>query len=883
MARSDVNIIKSASEYTRSYEGMRGMSLGTSSLDTQKRYGYLENMYVDYEGGGEAVESIPGFRRLASLGGRIHGIYSQKLGEGAEFIIVHAGGALYRFNKDERDALSEKTLTLISEIADSDSHAFAFGREVCIMDGETLIRIDEDGIASRLGSTGAMPHVPTTYINGAASEPRNLLTDEFIETFSLSSTDPLTYGSKHITYEILDSKEKTCAVTGTATTLSGELHIPSYVDIGGERYAVVKIAEWAFRFQTEITALITNPSLTEIERYAFWGCSSLSSVILSSTVRTVGEYAFHACSSMSYLYFGRSLSRIDPAAFYGCTALTSVSYGGDANTYAAIDGKEELDGRTVSYYSVYRKVRLAIQLHSKSPKISSVTVGGTEKEFSFDEDFSEIILDYEDKSLAEGKTVVVRGSFGKEDAQGFLSLGLAKSITPSKAVLGCKRSAVFDGRIFLSAHPSLGGAVFYSSDDTPLYFPVSNYFVDGAGGYPVTALLSAHGSLAVFKSGDGGSGSIFYHTRSQSPSGAVSYPVSYTHGGISACGAAYSFFDDAVFLTPLGVCALEPVSGSDYREIKSRSGNISPLLARESLSDIKATVWRGYLVLMAGGHFYLGDSRDRFTRDGSFEYEWYYLDGIGSYKNDSRVYRYASSSKEGYLISDTPDAKVTETVMSVADGSGELIYYVTREDGSYAVYPTEEFEGGDFSPATAVLGGELLFFGTESGDLCLFNSDKRGVAPDRIKESPDFDPEAYGRTMGSRIHPEFYGFEGHAPRYALKTKSDSCDIPYLTKSTVRGSLVIKCKAYARSRIICEVGTDKDGFSAPLCFPGEYFGFGELDFATLSTSVGDYCIVPVAEAKRGWIEKEISLYSQDFCSPIGVYSINYRYKIKGRIK
>ncbi len=876
------NIIKSSAQYTRSYENMRGMSLTVSGGDTQQRYGYLENMYVDYEGGGEAVESIPGFRRLVSLGGRIHGIYSQKLGEGAEFITVHAGRSLYRFNKDMRDSLDTHPPKRLAELADVQSHAFSYGRELYVMDGEKLVKISEDGEAVSLGAPGALPYVPTTYINGEKNEPRNLLTDEFTETWSVSSTDVLSYGTKSLSYAILDSAKRTCAVTGSTAVLEGELHIPSYTDIGGERYAVVRIAEWAFRFQTKITALITNPGLLEIERYAFWGCTGIKSAIVSDTVETLGEYAFYSCSSMEELYFSRALKRIDASALSLCQALKVISYGGDENHLAKLSGREELGDREISYYSTYRRVKLAIPLHSASPTVLEVTVGGEPKDFYLDSESSELIIDCADRTLAEGRVVRVRALFGDGDRDGPL-LSKLGTLLPREAVLGCRVSAVFDGRIFLSGHPRLYGAVLYSSADNPLYFPVSCCLNDGDGGYPVVSLLPAHGSLAVFKSGDDGSGSIFYHTPRKDTAGGTEYPVSYIHGGVSAYGAAYTFFDDALFLSQVGVSALEPVSGSDYREIKSRSENISPMLSSEAADKIKMCGWGGYLVLMAGGRFYLGDSRDKFSRGGSFEYEWYLLNGIGTYKNDSRVYRYATVAKEGYSLSDTPDGRVYGEIMSLSDGTGGLIYYVTESDKRVLVYPTEEYTGGEFSPASAVLGGELLFFGTESGDLCLFNSDKRGVPPERIRLSADFDAAEYGRTMGKRIHPDFYSFASHAPRYALKTKSDACDLPYLTKSTVRGSLTVKCKSYLRSLVTCEVGTEKDGFSAQLEFPGGRFSFAELDFSALASSAADYATVPVPEAKRGWIEKVISLYSEQFCSPIGVYSINYRYKVKGKIK
>ena len=38
-----------------------------------------------------------------------------------------------------------------------------------------------------------------------------------------------------------------------------------------------------------------------------------------------------------------------------------------------------------------------------------------------------------------------------------------------------------------------------------------------------------------------------------------------------------------------------------------------------------------------------------------------------------------------------------------------------------------------------------------------------------------------------------------------------------------------------------------------------------------------------ERERGYIEKQLKISSDEYASPFGVYSAEYRYKIKGRIK
>ena len=48
--------------------------------------------------------------------------------------------------------------------------------------------------------------------------------------------------------------------------------------------------------------------------------------------------------------------------------------------------------------------------------------------------------------------------------------------------------------------------------------------------------------------------------------------------------------------------------------------------------------------------------------------------------------------------------------------------------------------------------------------------------------------------------------------------------------------------------------------------------------------GGYAMIALLEnefvGKRGWLEKDIALYSEEYCSPIGIYSIAYRFSIKG---
>jgi len=117
-------------------------SMGSAS-PSKRRYAYLENMYRDYENGDAALlESVPGFRKIISLGGRIHAIYSHKNENGDDYAVIHCSNKLYRFKVSERDKLT--SLTPIASVADVESSAFRFGSDLYILDGREISKISRD-------------------------------------------------------------------------------------------------------------------------------------------------------------------------------------------------------------------------------------------------------------------------------------------------------------------------------------------------------------------------------------------------------------------------------------------------------------------------------------------------------------------------------------------------------------------------------------------------------------------------------------------------------------------------------------------------------------------------------------------------------------------
>ena len=315
--------------------------------------------------------------------------------------------------------------------------------------------------------------------------------------------------------------------------------------------------------------------------------------------------------------------------------------------------------KEIRLYNVkINSLTIGIKIHNPTIEILAVNDGKAPLEFSVVTktglcDWVRVNLT--DKNAYNGKTITVKGLMSSnkndygDDQRGFITSNYIGTGSIAEIITQCHIAESFDGRIFLTGNPSYPGYCFYSSLDSsgehnPLYFGEMNYFKDGIGNFANTALLAVGDSLAVFKERDDGGGSIYYHTPAATGIGTLTkiYPTSYVHSGFVAKGKAISFFDDPVFVSSKGISALAKKNINLERSIVTRSSNVNKRLLSEDLSKIKLAIWKGYLVVLAEDKIYLADSRSSFiTKSGDIEYEWYYLSGIGSYRNDRKVYRYS--------------------------------------------------------------------------------------------------------------------------------------------------------------------------------------------------------------------------------------------------
>jgi len=207
-------------------------------------------------------------------------------------------------------------------------------------------------------------------------------------------------------------------------------------------------------------------------------------------------------------------------------------------------------------------------------------------------------------------------------------------ITFSKSVAGyedriakCTKAILFDNRLFFSGNPDYPNAIFHSALGNPQYISDLNYYEEGSKEGLITGMTVGNNILWVFKNLDQNNANVFYHEPTTDSKRGRIYPSKQGNVSIGCYAGSTNFQDDIVFLSRYGL------EGISTEKIDSRQ----VIAHRSSLVDIKMTndndyrnasmvVWKGYLCILVDGKVYLADSRQKYAKLDSFEYEWFYWD-----------------------------------------------------------------------------------------------------------------------------------------------------------------------------------------------------------------------------------------------------------------
>ncbi len=467
------------------------------------------------------------------------------------------------------------------------------------------------------------------------------------------------------------------------------------------------------------------------------------------------------------------------------------------------------------------------------------------------------------------------------------------------AITKCTLCAIYDDRIFLSGNPDFPNSVFYSARNDvgvndPSYFGVLNYFNDGIGWERVTALFPFSDVLCVTKAD-----TVYYHQGADGTDLVTRiYPSVRGNAGLGSLGACCNFLDDPVMLTAQGVFGVNKETLTLERTLGRRSSTIDARLLREQGQDLAAArmvEWEGYLCLFVNGHVYMADSRSAYEdATGGLQYEWFYLCDVGVWRDENglstAIYTAVTGdlsvggislagekvhrSGTAYTLTEThEELYFTGDKVFDAEVSGVAIKYAVIGDKAYAVYATGELaKEGVFHPAVhPMVVGDRLYFGTDTGEVFVFNNDKRGesVGDDEVEPS--------------ELHCSFYSFAGHRIDSGFLTRFDDCGVPHLCKSTLSRSLILRVKVMSAALFSIGVSTERERDRHVDEISASRFSFAGTDFSALTFMVRSNATIVAGERERRWVEKQYLLRDGGFCRPFGVYNLTYRYRISGRIR
>lgn len=908
MSRRKTDLGTTASpQYTKSYGNIRGVDLSSDPSEVAEyRAAKLVNMYRDYDSEhGAAIETIPGFRRLFDFGGKVHGIWgysSSQDEEQEEYIIVHAGRKLFAFKLSERD--SGVYEECFEGLADRKSSAFLQNNRFYICDGEGIYILfpdgEEEGKNFKVLSLEEAAYVPITYISGAPYEQRNMLTDSFINRDTAVATERYDYEVRGYTggdwTQYSEWIEKNDIKYNTVSQGYNHYYYVYHMSYSRtlDEMDVREIQCSYYNFGSGDDGVTYYFEITKelIEEYLEKsGLKKLKRLIctneVSSEIKSLVEECYEGENSPMQDMYCADVVISDP-----CIELKKVTVAGvEIPEYktAVADGGEKPD-------IFYMPVR------------EQLTIDGEKKWYiSFIHIYSKEQVDLNTQEIdiyGVAEEVKVRKVAAALKHTDYLNANTEYKGTSKEAILGCSIAATFDGRVFLTGNSKLPNTVFYSCRDltgynNPAYYGVYNYFNDGTDNSPNVALLATSSVLMVMKENTLHGSSIYYHTAADGLDDVVPriYPSTPGVAGIGCVGEAINFLDDAVFLSDRGVEGVSKQTLNLERTIGHRSSNIDRHLRGSGgniLKDSRLCRWGGYLCLFlfnSMGGIFLGDSRAVFGGvDGTAEYEWFYLEGVCCYENSRERFRTLTCYPEinGYTtaeIPETADMAVADESEYVDfddvkqknitfDGAEVCLYYVERDGKSILCDSDGELEGYGFMyPACVGYSAHgTLFFGTTGGQVCCFNTDKRG--------------QAYGEEYvdSDTVHRHWYSFDGRRYSSFFALKSDNCGVPHLTKRTVRKTCVLKLKAMQGSKLDVLVRTDREPYEkVESSLTGTVFNFDDIDFANFTFATEPEKIVTVKEKKKKWVEKQFSFESEGYKAPFGFYSLTYNYEIQGRVK
>lgn len=376
-----------------------------------------------------------------------------------------------------------------------------------------------------------------------------------------------------------------------------------------------------------------------------------------------------------------------------------------------------------------------------------------------------------------------------------ITFGVEREQDQAELIDKCTVCGLYAGRVFVSGNPKKPAFDYRSASGDPTYFPDGGYTRVGTD-TPIMGYLPAGGYQAILKAASPQEATVYLRQES-TLNGQAAFPV---RQGVSGVGAVskYAFgnlLDEPLFLSAQGVFGLCTASLSQEKAAQNRSYYIDAALTRETgLDQAAAAEWKGFYALAVGGRLYL--------LDGGQQKSW------------------RSRSMGDYL---------------------------------YECYCWENI------PARCLMAqGDALFFGTEDGRICRFNTDIPGV--------------------------ERYNDDGAAITCAWSTKADDDGSFAQYKTLDRRGSGVMIKPYLRSSVKVNLRTDQDMGREIGYATMDILDWEKIDFSRWAFSANDAPrVIPFGLRAGRYLTLQITVRNDGLNEGFGVYGIIKSFTKEGEIK
>jgi hypothetical protein len=208
----------------------------------------------------------------------------------------------------KKSALSNAVLTAEKSALDVDGTTYVTMKATSAIDGRkgsvTLLQnisytssnesvLTVDGAGKVTAVAGGTAKITATSSDGFTASCDVAVTETQTK---LANGDTVKVGK--VQYEVDDADARTVIYKKNQNSKAGMVKIPNSVQINGESYKVVGIANNAFKGNTNVKRVTLGSNVAVIGNKAFFKCTRLQAITLPAKVKSIGKQAFYGCSKL---------------------------------------------------------------------------------------------------------------------------------------------------------------------------------------------------------------------------------------------------------------------------------------------------------------------------------------------------------------------------------------------------------------------------------------------------------------------------------------------------------------------------------------------------------------------------------------------------------